>query len=251
MFRNPKMGIARHVSVPALAAAVLFCMTGAAAPADAPKEVTVVGPVTVEGAVDATVVAMPPVDVHDLDNPAFSSFQDSGTVTIDPGFGGVFGSPLADPPPGTRMVIEYVSVRCSTPPGSAINVASVGVTERTSPTSTISRTFQIPVHDQGVDGFGSANFVGGQTVRLYSDAGLTGSGVTAGAVRSSGTGTSVCFFSVMGHIVPLPPPGPVNVPVGASLSKPEPQELILPYTGVLSPEALNPPDGTVVKLEVQ
>jgi hypothetical protein len=194
---------------------------------------------------------MPPVDIHSLDNPAFTAFQNSATVALEPGYAGVFGTPLADPPAGTRMVIDYVSVQCQTPPRTSINSAVVGATELVTPTLALGRTFQIPLRDQGVDVFGNAIFVGGLSVRLYSDPALFGSGVTAGALRSTGTGTSTCFFTIMAHVVPLPPGGTVNASVGASLSKTEPRELILPYTGLLPPEALSPPDGTVVKLELQ
>jgi len=192
------------------------------------------------------------VNVRSLDNPAFSAFQSSGIVNIGPGFAGVFGVPVAEVPEGTRLVIEYVSVICATPAGTAVNNASVGVTQLFGSGGSVSRQFQIPLRDQGVDAFsGGPNLVGALSTRLYADRGLGagGIGVTAGAVRSTGMGNTACFFSIDGHLVALSADSLVSNPPATSADGAELQELILPYRGVLQEEALSPPEGTVVKLK--
>lgn len=222
-----------------LAATSVFLIAGGSAAAAKPKEVTVVGPVTVEGE----------VDVRRLDNPALTAFQSSGTVNVTEGFVGVFGPPIAEVPEGTRLVVEYASVLCDTPAGNSVGSASLSVTERTSSGGTISRSFQIPLNDQGAGGFSDSNFVGGLSTRLYADRGLGGIGVSGGVLRASGSGDTNCFFSISGHTVPLDSSsGTLSTQAARAAGTMSMQELILPYTGRLPKEALQPPDGTVVKL---
>jgi len=144
--------------------------------------------------------------VKDVENPALTPFQSSGTVTIDPGFGGVFGTPVASIEEGQRLVVEHVSANCNSPSGNAVTSVSVGITMLTSPSSSVSRTFQIPIRYQGTASFGGPTYVGSLATRLYADRGLgsSGVGVTGGVLRETGTGSSSCFISISGHTVTLP-----------------------------------------------
>ena len=235
-----------------LAVAAAVCVAALGDVAADTKDVTVVGPVTVQGAVDATVVAMPPVDVHNLDNPAFSAFAAQVNVQMDPPFAGTFGTPLADPPPGTLLVIEFLGVQCTVPAGQVMNNAVVAVTNSVNGNGFMGSPFPIPLNHQGTDPLGKEVFVGALSVRMY-DVSTPGPGsVNVGAARSNGTGVATCIFTLQGHLVPLPPgatgTGAASASAGDSLP---PQELVLPYTGILAPEALNPPPGTIVKFEAQ
>jgi len=172
----------------ASAAAAVFLMAAASSFAQAPKDVTIVGP----------------VDVRSL-------------------------------------------VSCSSPAGIVVNSASVVTTERPSPTAVVYRSFEVPLNDRGVSQ-GRAYFIGALSTRLYSDQPNTGAGVRASVLRSDGTGAAWCVFSIAGHVVPLSPSDAIAAPIEANTTK-GPQEVVLPYTGVLPPEAFSPPPGTVVKLE--
>lgn len=204
--------------------------------AEGPKEVTVIDPVTVEGT----------VAVQSLDNPAFTAFQSGNTVIVPEGFVGVLGTDIAEVPEGTRLVIEYASVLCDTPLGNTVGIASLGATQRTSPSSSINRTFQIPLNNQGAGGFSASNFVGGLSTRIYSDRGLFSGGVTGNVLRASGTGETTCFFSIAGYTVPL---GGSSTEVALASATEPPEELVLPYTGQLPLEAFQSLDGTVVYLQ--
>jgi hypothetical protein len=140
--------------------------------------------------------------MRDVENPARTSFQASATVVLDPPFAGVFGTPLFDVPAGRRAVIEHVSARCSSPSGSPIVQAVVGVTELT-PLGSNTRSFQVPLAFQGSDPFVGPLYIGSLTTRLYSDRGSAGGGVTAGAGRANGTGSGSCNFTISGHTIGL------------------------------------------------
>lgn len=143
--------------------------------------------------------------VRDVENPARTPFQGSGNVTVDPGFGGVFGTTVADVPEGERLVIEHVSVSCTSASGNPVTSASLAVTQRTSPSSSISRSFQIPIRYQGNSSFGGDTYVGSLTTRFYADRGFSssGGGVSGGVLRATGSGSSSCFFAISGHTVAL------------------------------------------------
>jgi hypothetical protein len=141
--------------------------------------------------------------VRDVENPARTPFQSSTTITMDPPFAGVFGTPLFEVPVGRRAVIEYATARCSSPSGNPIVQVVVQVTELLSGGGSISRSFQIPVGFQGVDAFSGPLYIGGLTVRLYSDRGAAGGGVTAGASRSSGSGNASCTVTISGHTIAI------------------------------------------------
>ncbi len=140
--------------------------------------------------------------MRDVENPARTPFQASGTIDFSPPFAGVFGSPLFDVPAGRRAVIEYASVRCFSAAGNPIVSAVIQVTELTGGGS-ISRSFQIPITFQGTDAFSGPLYIGGLTTRLYSDRGLSGGGVTIGASRASGSGSGSCAFAISGHTIAI------------------------------------------------
>lgn len=242
MFQLTRRGNSWRPMAFVLAVAAVVCLAAFGDVAADTKDVTVVGPVTVQGAVDATVVAMPPVDVHDLDNPALSAFSATTAVKLDAPFFGLIGQTLATPPPGTDLVIEFLGVQCTVPNGQVVTTAELFVT-----TGTVHSVFPIPLTPQGTDIFGD-NFVGALSVRLYATPSSTSDSVKVGVFRSDETGLLECDFSLEGHLVPLPPSATATASVGEAQP---PQELILPYTGILAPEATNPPPGTIVKFEAQ
>ena len=137
--------------------------------------------------------------VRDVENPARTPVADSGTTTVDPGFVGVFGTPIAEVPENTRLVVEYVSVSCTTNAGNPVVVTSLGVVEAVA-SGTITRNFQIPIQYQGTGAFGAV-YVGALATRLYADRGFSGVGVISAVQRANGTGTTSCTFSVSGHTV--------------------------------------------------
>ncbi|MCB1863161.1 MAG: hypothetical protein H6964_09910 [Chromatiaceae bacterium] len=137
--------------------------------------------------------------VRDVENPARTPLADSGTTTVDPGFVGVFGTPIAEVPVNTRLVIEFVSVSCTTDAGNPVTVTSLGIVEAVSG-GTITHNFQIPIRFQGTGAFGSV-YVGALATRLYADRGIGGVGVISSVQRTNGTGTTNCSFSVSGHTI--------------------------------------------------
>jgi hypothetical protein len=140
--------------------------------------------------------------VRDVENPARTPFASSGTVTVDPGFAGVFGTPIADVPANKRLVVEYVSVTCSTPAGNEPNQVSVGATLAVSGGGTITRSYQIPIQPQG-DPASPTRFVGGLQTTLYADRQIGGGGVSGNVLRETGTGTTTCSFSLNGHLISI------------------------------------------------
>ncbi len=141
--------------------------------------------------------------VRDVENPARTPFWASATVNIPGGFAGVLNSPIATIPDNKRLVIEQVSVRCATQTGNIVRV-DLNVTERTGPSATASRNFSIPVGFQGDDPFAGRTFVGGISSRIYSDAGILGSGgVTGGVIRDNGTGTGFCAYAISGYTITI------------------------------------------------
>jgi hypothetical protein len=141
--------------------------------------------------------------MRDVENPARTPFQASGSVTFDTPFAGIFGTPLYEVPTGRRAVIEYVSVRCSSPAGNPMVSAVIQVTELTGGGGSIARSFQIPITFQGTDAFSGPLYIGGLTTRLYSDRGLSGGGVTMGASRANGSGSGNCSFAISGHTIAI------------------------------------------------
>lgn len=137
--------------------------------------------------------------VRDVENPARTPYASSGTTTVDPGFVGVFGTPIATVPTGKRLVVEFASVSCTTDSGNPVTVTSLGIVQRVS-TGTITRNFQIPIQSQGSGAFGAV-YVGALATRLYADPGLSDVGVITSVQRTNGTGTTNCSFSVSGHTI--------------------------------------------------
>jgi hypothetical protein len=144
-----------------------------------------------------------PVPTRDVENPARTPFQASAPIALDPPFAGVFGTPLYEVPAGKRAVVEYASVRCSSPAGNPMTQAVVQVTELLEGGGSISRSFEIPIAFQGTDAFSGPLYIGGLGMRLYSDRGPSGGGITAGASRASGSGSGSCSFAISGHLVTL------------------------------------------------
>lgn len=219
-----------------VAGAALFFLafSGNSVFAETPKDVTVVGP----------------VGVHRLDNPVLTMILESGTVEVEDGFVGAVFVPVGAVPEGTRMAIEQVTVHCSTPPGNRVNTAFVYLSKLNSPTSSSQRAFQIPLIDQGTDGFGNAIYAGALGERLFTERGLIDEGLEAGVVRADATGESSCFFAFTGYTVPLEPGA--GAPLLAAAEEeaiPLSQvELRLTPAEAMHLEDLDHPPGTMVKL---
>ena len=140
--------------------------------------------------------------VRDVENPARTPFAASGTVTVGPGFAGVFGTPIADVPQNTRLVVDYVSVSCSSPVGNAPTLVSVGATLASSGGGTITRNYQIPIQPQG-NLASPTTFAGCLQTTLYADRQIGGGGVSGNVLRETGSGTTTCSFTLNGHLISL------------------------------------------------
>jgi hypothetical protein len=141
--------------------------------------------------------------IRDVENPPRTFFQASGTLTMPANFVGVGGQTLADVPENKRLVIEEVSVSCFTPIGSSILTAAVNTVFATSPSSFVTRRFEIPMTFKGTDAFNGPVYVGRISTRLYADHPFIGSGVTTSATRDHGVGEAECFFSLSGYTIDL------------------------------------------------
>lgn len=178
-------------------------------------------------------------------NEVAGTFQAEATVEMTSNFVAVFWVPVVDVPDGYRAVVEFVSVTCNVPTGPAIS-AGISVTKLTSPSTSVSRRFQVPLSYHGNDPFEGPTYIGSLMTRLYADRNVTGGGITAFATRESGTGTAYCYVNINGRFLPIPP----NEALTATPAVSSPvQEIVVPYTpGPPPPEVLNPPPGTVVKV---
>lgn len=174
-----------------LVASLVLLALSSSSHARRPKPVTVVNPET------------EPVPVIGVENPALTAYQSGDTVTLAPGVGGVISSAIAEVPSDTRLVVEYVSVRCSTPSGNGIVSVSLGITRLTGPSSTSTLSFPFPIRYQSASSTGNGIWVGAGPVRLYADPGGGNIGVTATVSRQTGDGTTSCVFAISGHTVDM------------------------------------------------
>lgn len=141
--------------------------------------------------------------VRDVENPARTPFWANATINISVGFGGVLNSPIATLDPGERLVLEQVSVRCTSPAGNGIVRVLIGVTEATGPSSWTTRSFEIPIQFQGTDPFSGPTYVGGISSRIYSDPIPIGASVVGGVIRATGTGSGFCTFALSGYTLTI------------------------------------------------
>ena len=140
--------------------------------------------------------------VRDVENPARSPLAASGSVEVRDGFTGSFNTTLVTLDADQRYVLEFASVRCTTPSGNAPTTVSLGIVESTGSGFT-TRPFEIPVRFQGTTAGGTATYVGALATRLYADSGPTGSAVRGNVAREESTGETRCNFNLSGHTIDL------------------------------------------------
>ena len=141
--------------------------------------------------------------VRDVENPARTPIQEKGNTSMPPNFVGVAGEPLVDIPANQRLVIEEVSVRCFTPPGSSMLTAAIATVHNTGSSSFTTQSFDIPITFKGTDAFNGPVYVGHLSTRLYADHPFVGSAVTMAITRDHGVDTATCFFSLSGYTVQI------------------------------------------------
>lgn len=141
--------------------------------------------------------------VRDVENPARSPLAATGSVDVPVGFTGSFNTSLVTLDADQRYVLEFASVRCTTPSGNAPTTVSLGIVENTAGGGVITRPFEIPLRLQGTTPGGTSTYVGALATRLYADSGLGGVAVRGNVAREESTGSTQCNFNLSGHTIDL------------------------------------------------
>jgi hypothetical protein len=133
-----------------------------------------------------------PIVVREADSLENHAFQATATVTLDQGFLGQNG--FVTVPQGKRLVIEYASARAFIPAGQNL-VFSIDTNLNG---ENVSEFHHLPATQQFTSG-NTTEFITGEQVRIYADAGF----LILRADRDSANGTGTFIFTVSGHLIDM------------------------------------------------
>ena len=149
----------------------------------------------------ASVVAAPrSTPVRDVENPARTPLQETGTITLASNIAGTFNVPIVTLPQGVRLVLEYASVLCTGPFAGSPIITSLTITDEGQGPQI---QYQLPLRSQGSTSTGTSVHVASTPVRIYAepDSNNNDTAVSATVVRRAASGTTTCVFSVSGYTI--------------------------------------------------
>jgi hypothetical protein len=133
------------------------------------------------------------VDVRDIENPARTPFVVEGTVIFE-GSGSIVTVDLGEVPAGKRAVIEFISMLCNMIPPDTISFVLFNFPHG----NEFSHHF-LPISKQGDPGTSLfQNWVAGQLVQIYADAGKISVEVGRSFLNPNQSG---CTVNISGHTI--------------------------------------------------
>lgn len=152
-------------------------------------------------AFSATALAQYSQPIRDVENPARTPFWGSASGTIDVNWVNTILN-AGSVPSGQRLVIELVTINCTTDTDDTIARATILVFKAIGGNWS---SWEVPilVQRQGSTWNGKATWTASQPVTLYSDGLAAGSAVSVNILHSKTTATASCWTFVSGHIINL------------------------------------------------
>jgi hypothetical protein len=140
--------------------------------------------------------------MRDVENPARTPVRVLTSVNVAAMFGGSFGNPIYQVPAGKRLVIDFLSVICTSI--DPIDSASLAVSEATGGGSATQRPQPLSLTPGPNDIYGNRTWTLSQPVTLYADSTAFGTQDVAFGLTKAGTaGPAACQVGFQGHTITL------------------------------------------------
>jgi hypothetical protein len=148
------------------------------------------------------VLAQYSTPMRDVENPARTPVRVLTSVNVAAMFGGSFGNPIYQVPAGKRLVIDFLSVRCTS--ADPIDSVSLAVSEATGGGSATQRPQPLSLTAGPNDIYGNRTWTFSQAVMLYADSTAFGTQDVAFGLTKAGTaGPANCQVGFQGHTITL------------------------------------------------